>query len=172
MSPEMYPFLNLHCCFEKTISKCSKIWKCMSSSKKVIFLVYNYTFEPWFLLWAGTVLANLSGKWEFQEMTDSRLLKLKTKQNFLWQYSMSHNYSHVALLGSQWNYVFTHSASRKRIKKELLLACLTLSWVILKNDQTYFENLTLWTLEDFESMSAHFSTLSIKWIKVPLSSMK
>ena len=101
-----------------------------------------------------------------------RLLKLKTKQNFLWQYSMSYDYSHVALLGSQWNYVFTHSASRKPIKKELLLACLTLSGVILKNDQTYFKNLTLWTLEDFESMFGHFSTLSIKWIKVPLSSMK
>ena len=41
---------------------------------------------------------------------------------------------------------------------------ITLSFIILKNDQTFFKNLVVWTLQDFWSMFGHFSTLWKKWL--------
>ena len=36
---------------------------------------------------------------------------------------------------------------------------LTIYFVVLKNGQTYFKNLAVWTPQDFQSMFGHFSTL-------------
>ena len=42
-------------------------------------------------------------------------------------------------------------------------ACLlTLSCIMLKIGQTYFKNLTLWTLQDFKGKFGHFSTFCMK----------
>ena len=44
----------------------------------------------------------------------------------------------------------------------LAVKALTLPCIILKNDQTYFKNLALLTLQDFRSMFGHFSVLCIE----------
>ena len=34
----------------------------------------------------------------------------------------------------------------------------------LKNGQTYYKNLAMWTTQDFKSMFSHFSKLYMKWL--------
>ena len=41
-----------------------------------------------------------------------------------------------------------------------------LSFLMLKNGQTYFRNLTVWTTQDFKSTFDHFSALCIKEIRI------
>ena len=45
----------------------------------------------------------------------------------------------------------------------------TLSYIMLKNGQTYFKNLAVFTPQDFQSMFGHFSTLGMKGLSVRLS---
>ena len=43
--------------------------------------------------------------------------------------------------------------------KNLKIYSINLPCILLKNDQTYFKNSALWTLQDFKSMFCHFTTL-------------
>ena len=45
---------------------------------------------------------------------------------------------------------------------------LTFYFIMLKNDQTFFKNLAVWTLEDFKSMFGHFSTLWNKGLRLEI----
>ena len=42
---------------------------------------------------------------------------------------------------------------------------LTMSWMLLKNSQTYFKNLAEWAPQDFKSIFGHFSKLCMKGLK-------
>ena len=42
---------------------------------------------------------------------------------------------------------------------------LTFSRMTLKNGQTHFKNLSLWTTQNFQSMFGHFSTPRMKGLK-------
>ena len=41
----------------------------------------------------------------------------------------------------------------------VIIVALTLSFIMLKNGQTYFKNLAVFTPQDFKIMFGHFSTL-------------
>ena len=55
-----------------------------------------------------------------------------------------------------WKYAFRAS---------FLIILLTLSCMMLKNGQTYFKNLVVFTPQDFKSMFEHFSTSCMKGLK-------
>ena len=46
-----------------------------------------------------------------------------------------------------------------------MITKLTLSCIMLWNGQTYIENLAVFTLQDFQSMCGHFTTLCMKGLK-------